>query len=199
MISLPFNILSRFVIAFLPRSKHLLISWLLSPSAVILEPKKVKPVTVPMFPCPAICLEVMGAAAIIFVFECWVLGQLFHSLLSPSSRGSLVPLWLVPIRMMSSAYLRLLIFLSAVLIAHRASFSLVFCVMYFVYRLNKQGDNIQPWHTPDFEPVYCCMSGSNCCFLTCIQISQEVGKVVWYSHLFKIFLQFVVIQSKALA
>ena len=39
------------------------------------------------------------------------------------------------------------------------------------------------------------MSGSNCCFLTCIQISQEAGKVVWYSHLFKHFLQFVVIYT----
>ena len=39
------------------------------------------------------------------------------------------------------------------------------------------------------------MSGSNCCFLTCIQISQEVGKVVWYSHLFKNFPQFVVIHT----
>ena len=47
---------------------------------------------------------------------------------------------------------------------------------------------------PNLEPVHCFMSGSNCCFLTCIQISQEAGKVVWYSHLFKdFFLWFVVI------
>ena len=45
----------------------------------------------------------------------------------------------------------------------------------------------------NLEPVCCSMSGSNCCFLTCIQISQEAGKVVWYSHLFKNFPQFVVI------
>ena len=44
---------------------------------------------------------------------------------------------------------------------------------------------------PDLEPVCCFMSSSNCCFLTCIQISQEAGKVVWYSHLFKNFSQFV--------
>ena len=43
------------------------------------------------------------------------------------------------------------------------------------------------------EPVCCSMSSSNCCFLTCIQIFQEAGQVVWYSHLFKNFLQFVVI------
>ena len=46
---------------------------------------------------------------------------------------------------------------------------------------------------PNLEPVCCSMSSSNCCFLTCIQISQEAGKVVWYSHLLKNFPQFVVI------
>ena len=45
------------------------------------------------------------------------------------------------------------------------------------------------------EPVCCSMSSSNCCFLTCIQISQEAGQVVWYSHLLKKFLQFVVIHT----
>ena len=48
---------------------------------------------------------------------------------------------------------------------------------------------------PNFEPVHCSMSGSNCYFLTCIQISQETGKVVWYSYLFKNFPQFVVIHT----
>ena len=48
---------------------------------------------------------------------------------------------------------------------------------------------------PDLEPVCCSMSGSNCCFLTCIQVFQEAGKVVWYSHLFKNFQQFVVIHT----
>ena len=46
---------------------------------------------------------------------------------------------------------------------------------------------------PNLEPVHCSMSGSNCCFLTCIQVSQEANKVVWYSRLFKDFPQFVVI------
>ena len=46
---------------------------------------------------------------------------------------------------------------------------------------------------PNLEPVCCSMSGSNCCILTCIQVSQEASKVVWYSHLFKNFPQFVVI------
>ena len=48
---------------------------------------------------------------------------------------------------------------------------------------------------PDLEPVSCCMSSSNCCFLTYIQISQEAGQVVWYSHLLKNFTQFVVIHT----
>ena len=59
LMSLLFNILSRFVIVFLPRSKCLLISWLQSPSAVILEPKKIKSVTVSIV-FPSICHEVMG-------------------------------------------------------------------------------------------------------------------------------------------
>ena len=62
MIALLFNILSKFVIAFLPRSMRLLISWLQSPSAVILEPKKIKSVTVFTFP-PSICHEVVGLDA----------------------------------------------------------------------------------------------------------------------------------------
>ena len=48
---------------------------------------------------------------------------------------------------------------------------------------------------PNWEPVHCSMSSSNCCFLTCIQISQEAGKVVWYFHLLKNFPQFVVIHT----
>ena len=48
---------------------------------------------------------------------------------------------------------------------------------------------------PNLEPVCCSMSSSNCCFLTCIQISQEAGQVVWYSHLFKSFPQFFVIHK----
>ena len=46
---------------------------------------------------------------------------------------------------------------------------------------------------PDLEPVCCSISSSNCCFLSCNQISQEAGQVVWYSHLLKNFLHFVVI------
>ena len=65
VMSLLLNMLSRFVIAFLPKREHLLISWLQSPSAVILEPKKIKSVTVFTF-FPSICHEVMGLDAMIF-------------------------------------------------------------------------------------------------------------------------------------
>ena len=85
-LSLLFNILSRFVIAFLSRGKHLLILWLQASSAVILESKKIKSVTVCTFPL-SIYHEVMGLDAIIFIFlnaecfsECWVLSQLFQRL-----------------------------------------------------------------------------------------------------------------------
>ena len=70
VMSLLFNMLSRLVIAFLPRSEHLLILWLQSPSAVILELKKIKFVTVPII-SPSICHEVMGPDAMILVF--WML------------------------------------------------------------------------------------------------------------------------------
>ena len=86
-----FNTLSKLVITFLPRTKRLLILWLQTPSAVILEPKERKSVTASTFP-PYICHEVMGSDATTSVFECWVLSQPFYSPLSPSSRGSLVPL-----------------------------------------------------------------------------------------------------------
>ena len=64
VMSLLFNMLSRLVIAFLPRSKRLLISWLQSPSVMVLESKKIMSVTV----SPSICHEVMGPDAMIFVF-----------------------------------------------------------------------------------------------------------------------------------
>ena len=69
VMSLLFKILSMFVIAFLPRSKGLLISWLQSPSALILEPKKITSVTVSTASA-SICHEVMGPDAMIFVF--WI-------------------------------------------------------------------------------------------------------------------------------
>ena len=89
VIYLLFNMWCRFIIASFPRSKCLLISWLQAPSAVILEPKKIKSVTVSIV-SPSICHEVMGLDIMILVF--WMLSfkPNFHCLISLSSRGSLL-------------------------------------------------------------------------------------------------------------
>ena len=127
--------LSRLVITFIPRSKHLLISWLQSPSAAILEPPKIKSVTV-------------SIASYLSAMKWW--DQMPWSSLSSFtfikrlfSSSLLSAIWVV-----SSVYLRLLIFLLAILIPACASSSPAFLMMYSAYKLNKQGDNIQPWHTP---------------------------------------------------
>ena len=124
--SLLFNMLSRLVITFLPGSKCLLISWLQSPSAVILEPKKVKCLTVSIV-SPCICHEAMGSDAMIFVF--WMLS--FKPTFLLSSFTFIKRLFssssLSAIRMLSSAYLRLLIFLPAILIPACASHD-VLCI-----------------------------------------------------------------------
>ena len=68
---------------------------------------------------------------------------------------------------------------------------------YSAYKLKKQSDNntALTYSFPNLEPVCCSMSSSNCCFLTCVQISQEAGKLVLYSHLLKNFAQFIVIHT----
>ena len=128
-VSLLFNMLSRLVINFLPRSKYLLISWLQSPSAVILEPRKIKSATVSTV-CPSICCEVMGPNAIIFVF--WMVS--FKPTFSLSSFTLIKRLFssssLYAIKVVSSAYLRLLKFLLANLIPACASSSPAFLMMY---------------------------------------------------------------------
>ena len=124
VMSLLFNMLSRLVITFLPRSKRLLISWLQSPSTVILEPQNIKSDTVSTV-SPSICHEVMGLDAMILVF--WMLG--FKPTFSLSSFTFIKRLCssssLSAIRVVSSAYLRWLIFLPAILIPACASSSQV--------------------------------------------------------------------------
>ena len=106
------------------------------------------------------------------------------------------PSSLSAIRAVSSAYLRLLMFLPPALIPAYNSSSLAFLMMCSGYRLNKQGDSRQPCtFFLDFEPISCSIQGSNCCFLTCIQVSQKTGKIVWYSHLSKSFPQFFMIHK----
>ena len=129
VMSLLLNMLSKLVITFLSRSKHFLISWLQSLSAVILEPPKIKSdtvYTVSLF----IHHEVMGPDAMIFVF-CMLSFKPTFSLSSftfikrLSSFSSLSA-----IRVVSSAYLRWLIFLPAILIPACASYSPAFLMMY---------------------------------------------------------------------
>ena len=110
VMSLLFNTLSSFIIAFLQRSNYLLISWLQSPSTVILEPPKRKSVIASTF-SPSICHEVMGPDAMILVFLI-----LSYKLAFSLSSFTLIKRFcscslLYAIRMVSSTYLRLLIFL----------------------------------------------------------------------------------------
>ena len=119
VLSLLFNILSRLVITFLTRSKHLLISWLQSLTTVILEPKKIKSVTVSTL-SPYLCHEMMGLDAMILGF--WMLNlkpafPLSSFIKRFFSSSSLSAIWVV-----SSVYLRILIFLLAILIPAYAKY-----------------------------------------------------------------------------
>ena len=111
--SLLFKMLSSLVIAFLPRSKCLLISWIQSPSAMILEPKKIKFVTVSIA-SPSTCQEVMGLDAMILV--CWMssLKTAFSLCSFTFIKILFCSSLLSTISVVSSAYLRLLIFLPAI-------------------------------------------------------------------------------------
>ena len=120
VMSLLFNMLPRFVTALLPGSKHLLISWLQSPSTMILEPKKIKVSLFPLFP-HLFAMRWWDQMPWSY-FECWVLSQLFHS---PKEEGFFSFFTLIKrlfssslfsaTRVVSCAYL-MLIFLSAILI-----------------------------------------------------------------------------------
>ena len=143
VMSLLFNMLSSFVIAFLPRSRYLLISWLQSPSTVISESKKIKSVPAATF-TPSICHEVMGPDAMIFVY--WRLS--FKPAFSLSSFTLIKRLFsyssLSAIKEISYAYMRLLIL--TILIPAYDSLSQTLPMMYSAYKLNNQGDNIQLYH-----------------------------------------------------
>ena len=162
---------SRLAITFLPRSTHLLISWLQSPSAVILEPPKINSLTLSTV-SPSIWHEVMAPCAMILVF--WMLSfkpafslssiTFFKMLFSSSS--------LYAIRVVSSAYLRLLIFLLAILIPACASSSPAFCMIHSAYKLNNQGDNIQPWCTP--FPITRVQVSRHVCFQP-VKVSRNRG------------------------
>ena len=134
--------LSRLVIAFLLRSKHLLISWLQSPSTEILESKSIKSSNFSTFP-PFICHEAMQPDAKILVFLILSFKPVF-SLSFTLIKRLLNSFLLFANRMALSAYLKLLIFLPEILIPAYDSSSPAFLMMHSAYKLNKQGDNVQP-------------------------------------------------------
>ena len=142
VMSLLFNILSRLVITFLTRSKMAAVTICSDFGAPKIKSDTVSTVS------PSICHKGMGPDAIIFVF--WMLS--FKPTFSLSSFTFIKRLFssspLSAIRVVSSAYLRLLIFLPAILIPACASSSPAFLMMYSACKLNKQGDNIQPWCPP---------------------------------------------------
>ena len=127
----------------------------------------------------------MGPDAMILVFLKIVSSQLFYFPFSSASRGFLVPHCFLLVVLLS-AYLRFLIFLLAILISVCESFSLAsWCTP---YKLNKQAGwqhRVFSYSFPNFESIHCSISCFNCCFMIGIQVSQETGKVVWHSHLFK--------------
>ena len=134
VMSLLFNMLSRLVIVFLPRSKRLLISWMQSPSAVILEPEKI---VCHWFHCFAIYLPWSdGTRCHDLHFLNAELWARFFTLLFHLHQEALWFLFTFSIRVVSSACLRLLIFLPAILITACASSSLAFCMMYSAYKWN---------------------------------------------------------------
>ena len=153
VMSLLFKMLSRFIIAFLPWSKWLLISWLQSPSAVILEPPKIRCVTISIV-SPSICHEVMGPDAnLSFLNVEFYCGYWYFSLKS----------WFQ-------------------LVFHPAQ-HFTWCT---VYKLNKQGDAIQPWHTP--FPImnqsvvpYLVLTVAS--LLACMFIRRQIGGLVFPSLL----------------
>ena len=144
VISLHFNMLSRFVTAFFPRSKCLLILWLQSPSAVILEHKKVTSVTLSIV-SPPICHEVMGPDAMIFVF--WMLS--FKPVFSLSSFTFIKDFFNSSLL----SAIRVVIIWGYWYFSQQSWFQLVLhpthhYMMYSAYKLNEGEGNIQPWLTP---------------------------------------------------
>ena len=143
VMSLLFNVLSKFVIAFLPRSKGFLISWLQSPSAVILERPPTKKENLSLFPLFPLYLPWSDGAGCHYLFFFNIEFQTsFFTLLFHPYQEFFSSFILSAIRVVSSVYLGLLTFLMAILIPACYSSSLAFCTMYSACEINKQDDNI---------------------------------------------------------
>ena len=155
VISPLFIMLSRFVIAFLPISKHLLISWLQSPSTVILETEKRKSGTASTFSL-SVCHEMMGSDVMILVFQMLSFKPTFSLSSFTLIKGLFSSSSFFTIRVVSFAYLKLLIFLPAILIPACASSSSAFHMMYSAQKLNKQDDKMScSFPHLDQSPVPC--------------------------------------------
>ena len=167
MMSLLFNMLSSFVIVFLPRSKHLNFMAAVTVHSDF-EAWENKIFAVSIFP------HLLGPDAMIFIFLMLSFKPVFHSPFSLSSGASLVLLHFLPekwyhLRIWGCCYFSWQSWFQLVL---HPAWHFTWC--YSVCKLNKQNDN---------KKLHCSMSSSNCWFLTCIQVSQEAGEVIWYSHL----------------
>ena len=184
--------LSRLVIAFHLRNKHLLISWLQSPSVVILEPKKIK--VSHCFHCFPIYLPWSDGIGCHAPVECWILSQIFTLFFHFHQEA----LWFF----FTFCHKGSVICISELIDISPGNLNSSLCFIQlgisqnvlFIY-VNKAGWQYTAlmYSFPYLEPVCCSMSSSKCSFLTCIQISQEAGKVVWYSYLLNNFPPFVVI------
>ena len=141
-----FNALSSFVIAFFPRTKHLLFSWLQLLAAVIFQAKK-KSVTVSTV-SPSFWHEVMELDAMILDFLVLDFKPAFSLSFLTLMKMLFISSSLYAIRVVSSAYVRLLVSSPVILIPYCNSSSWAFCMMYSTYKLNKQSENIQLCCTP---------------------------------------------------
>ena len=137
----------------------------------------------------------MGSDAVILVF--WMLS--FKPTFSLSSFTFIKRLFssssLSAIRVVWSALSEVIDISPGNLDSSLCFLSPAFLMMYSAYKLNKQGDTALTYFFPYLEPGCCSLSSSNCYFLSCIQVSQEAGQVVWYSHLFQNFPQFIVVHT----
>ena len=150
---------------------------------MILLPYIIKSLTVSIV-SPSMCHEVMGSDAMIFIF--WMLT--FKPAFSLSFFTFIRRLFsssLSAIRVVSSEVIDIS---PGNLDSNLCLSSLAVRMMYSAYKLNKQGEYTAFMYSfPNLKPVCCSISNSNCCFLTCKQVFQEAGQVVWYSHLLKNF------------
>ena len=197
-VSLLFNMLSRFVIVFLPSSKchnFMAILTIRIDFISFLIWKDMKSDTISTF-SPPICPEEMGTDAMILLF--WMLS--FRPAFSLSSftfiKRLFSPLHFLPLKWY---YLHIR---GCWYFSQQSWFQLVSHLPQHFVRGTLHVSKISRVTIysldvlfPNLEPVHCSMFSSKYCFLTCIQVSQEAGNMAWYSHLFKNFPQFVVIHT----